>query len=105
MTITVDITPEVQAELARLAACRGEPVEDYAARLIEEAVHLPTPPQNKSLKEVFETVRGLADDADFSHNPSTARPIDLSRTDICSTPLLLRRPPTLRAMPLPARCG
>jgi predicted HicB family RNase H-like nuclease len=41
MTITVDITPEVQAELARQAAARGSAVEAYAASLIEEAVHLP----------------------------------------------------------------
>jgi len=32
----------------------------------------------KSLREVFETVRGLADDIDFSRNPSTGRPVDLA---------------------------
>ena len=39
MTITVDISPEVQAELARQAAARGSAVEAYAATLLEEAVH------------------------------------------------------------------
>jgi uncharacterized protein (DUF433 family) len=39
MTITVDIAPEVEAELARQAVSCGRPVEDYAARLLEEAVH------------------------------------------------------------------
>jgi hypothetical protein len=41
MTITVDVTPEVQAELARQAAARGRAIEAYAASLLEEAVHLP----------------------------------------------------------------
>ena len=82
MTITVDIRPEVQAELARQAAAHGRPVEAYAASLLEKAVHLPAgvsqPSLGKSLREVFETVRGLADDIEFSRNPSTGRPIDLS---------------------------
>ena len=47
MTITVDIKPEVQAELARQAAAHGRALEAHAASLLEEAVHLPsdrTPP-------------------------------------------------------------
>ena len=82
MTITVDIRPEVEAELARQAASRGKRVEAYAASLLEEAVHLPSDatqtPRGKSLREVFEAVRGLADDVEFSRNPSTGRPVDLS---------------------------
>jgi hypothetical protein len=65
MTITVDIKPEVQAELARQAASNGKPLEDYAARLLEEAVHLPaesTDPEaqrdGRSLVEVCAMVRG-----------------------------------------------
>ena len=42
MTITVDIKPEVEAELARQAALLGKPVEAYAATVLEEAVHLPS---------------------------------------------------------------
>ena len=82
MTITVDIRPEIEAELARQAALRGSKVEAYAASLLEEAVQHPfdatQPLHGKSLREVFETVRGLADDVDFSRNPSTGRPVDLS---------------------------
>jgi hypothetical protein len=37
MTITIDIRPEVEAELARQAAARGSAIEAYAARLLEEA--------------------------------------------------------------------
>lgn len=84
MTLTIDIRPEVQAALARQAAARGRAVESYAASLLEEAaqlpaVHDPPPaPPPKSLREVFEAVKGLADDVDFSRNPSTGRPVDLS---------------------------
>jgi len=35
MTITVDIAPEVQAELARQAVAHGRPVEEYAASLLD----------------------------------------------------------------------
>ncbi len=84
MTITVDIRPEVQAELARQATAHGRAIEAHAASLLEEAVHLPAadqPPRDlprTSLREVFEAVRGSADDVDFSRNPSTGRPVDLS---------------------------
>ncbi len=87
MTITVDIRPEVQVELARQAAAQGRPVEAYAASLLEEAVHLPAEAVNnaekrnregrKSLVEVCAMVRGLTDDVDFSRNPSTDRPVEL----------------------------
>jgi hypothetical protein len=88
MTITVDITPEVSAALARQAAEHGRAVEAYAASLLEEAVH-PTADAvtnaekrkregAKSLVEVCAMVRGLTDDVDFSRNPDTGRPIDLS---------------------------
>ena len=87
MTITVDIRPEVQAELARQATARGRAVEAYAATLLEEAVHLPAetltsaerrkPEGRRSLVEVCAMVRGLTDDVDFSRNPSTDRPVDL----------------------------
>ena len=41
MTITFDISPEVQAELACQAAAYGRAIEAHAASLLEEAVHLP----------------------------------------------------------------
>jgi hypothetical protein len=75
VTITVDIKPEVQVEFARQAAAHGRAVEAYAASLLEEAVDLSPgatrPPGGKSLWEVFEAVRGLADDIEFSRNPAT----------------------------------
>jgi hypothetical protein len=60
MTITVDVTPEVQAELARQAAAQGRPVEAYAASLLEEAVHLPGKPESTvPTKDVIEAIDRL----------------------------------------------
>ena len=86
MTMLIEIKPEVQAELSRQAAAQGVDVNAYAASLLEEAVHLPAEPAKgkierrtgQSLVEVCAMVRGLTDDVDFSRNPSTGRPVDLS---------------------------
>ena len=52
MTITVEVRPEVEAELARKDSMRGRPVEAYVATLLEEAVHLqPSPrPQEETAR-------------------------------------------------------
>jgi hypothetical protein len=86
MTITLDIRPEVQAELARQAASQGRALEAVAATLLEEAVHLLPPAASKApaknLVDLSEPVRGLLTDEEidviFSRNPSTSRPIDLA---------------------------
>ena len=78
MTITVDITPEVKAALARQAAARGRAVESYAASLLEEAVHLPTAhpaPPAKDMVELFAPLRGL--NLDFERDRDTGRDINL----------------------------
>jgi hypothetical protein len=78
MTITVDITPEVKAALAREAAARGRAVESYAASLLEEAVHLPTAhpaPPAKDMVELFAPLRGL--NLDFERDRDTGRDINL----------------------------
>ena len=86
MTITLDIPPELQAELARQAAALGRALEAYAASLLEEAAHgsAPTPTKvpAKNLLELSEPVRGLLTDDEidriFNRNPSVGRPVDLS---------------------------
>ena len=86
MTITVDVRPEVQAELTRQAAAQGRAVEAVAADLLEEAVQLlgasPATTSARNLIELSEPVRGLLTneeiDTIFRRNFSTARPIDLS---------------------------
>jgi hypothetical protein len=82
MSITIDIKPEVQAELTRQAAAQGRGLEAYAAGLLEEAVRLPSgPAQAANLVDLCEPIRGLLGDAEidrlFSRNPSTGRPVDL----------------------------
>ncbi len=88
MTIMIEIKPEVEAELSRQAAAQGVDVNAYAASLLEEAAHSPSVAKTaahsestnprKSLRDVFEAVRGLADDINFSRNPSVGRPVDLA---------------------------
>lgn len=86
MTITLDIRPELQAELARQAAAQGRAIESVAADLLEEAVQLPAlapgPRTGQLVIDAFKELRGLLteDEIDrlFRRKPSTARPIDLS---------------------------
>jgi hypothetical protein len=91
MTITVDVSPEVEAELARRANMRGKPVEDYVATLLEEAVHLPPappqeqtarpkgqrPPGRKSLAELFAESPFSGLDLDFERDPDLGRDVEL----------------------------
>jgi hypothetical protein len=97
MTITLDIRPEVQAELARQAAASGCALETHAARLLEEAAHVPGADTRLTaaaeahsakgqtgqlLIDALADIRGLLTDEEvdrmFARNPSTARPIDFS---------------------------
>ncbi len=82
MTITVEIRPEVQAELAAQAAARGMGVAAYAATLLEQAARQASPepkdqaapskrqrlPGRKSLAELFaeSPLKGL--DLDFGRS-------------------------------------
>jgi hypothetical protein len=82
MTLTLDIRPEVQAELARQAAAQGRPLETYAAGILEEAAQLPSgAAPNANLIDIGESVRGLLSDEEidrlFTRNPSTGRPVHL----------------------------
>jgi hypothetical protein len=64
MTITLDIKPEVQAELARQAAAQGSELESYAARLLEEAVHVPAAANKLNQDRLENTLREMGQ---FSH--------------------------------------
>jgi hypothetical protein len=79
MTITVDIRPEVQAELARQAAASGMGIDAYAASLLEEAAHLPAgghpAPPAKDMVELFAPLRGL--NLDFERDRDAGRDIEL----------------------------
>jgi hypothetical protein len=65
MTITVEIKPEVQAELATQAAARGMDVPAYAAAILEQAAQQePLEPKNRSIEEFERTLDRIAQ---FSH--------------------------------------
>ena len=88
MQITLEITPEAQAELSRQAAISGRGPEAHAATLLLEALHVPLPGQlpapgdgvtfGQRLVEVCAMISGMTEDIDFSRDPSTWRPLDLS---------------------------
>jgi hypothetical protein len=44
MTITIELAPELRAELARQAATQGVGIDAYAASLLEDAAHRPAAP-------------------------------------------------------------
>ena len=84
MTITVEISPEVEAELARKAAARGVDVPAYVTTLIEQAAQpeavrpkYQRPEGRKSLVDLFAESPLYGLDLDFSRNKSTGRPFDL----------------------------
>jgi len=83
MTITLDVKPETRDELARQAAVSGKPLEVHAAALLEEAASQSSNELLQNLRpmgliEICAMVKGLTDDLDFSRNPSTGRPVDIS---------------------------
>ncbi len=79
MTITVDIAPEVQAELARQAAALGRALEVYAASLLEEAARVPSAAPSeapaKDMVELFAPLRGI--NIDFQRDRDPGRDIVL----------------------------
>jgi hypothetical protein len=80
MTITLEIRPEIELELARQAAAHGLEVDAYAASLLEEAAtSSPKPfaakPRAKNMVELFEPIRGL--NLDFERDRDPGRDIVL----------------------------
>ena len=70
MTITIELAPELQAELVRQAARQGVRVDAYAASLIESAAGLSNGPAlvvdrpgssepSREVAEAIETLRGF----------------------------------------------
>jgi hypothetical protein len=84
MTITVDIKPEVQAELERKAAACGVDVPAYVATLIEQAAQPEAvrpkyrrPAGRKSLAQLFAESPFAGLDMDFERDPDLGRDIEL----------------------------
>jgi hypothetical protein len=65
MTITINIKPEVEAELARQAEIRGMDVPEYAATLLEQAAK-PTQSQvtDRSIEEFEKSLDRIAQFSD-----------------------------------------
>ena len=80
--MTIQITrPEVEAMIRqRLRTGAFKDAEDVIWHALRSSPPEPATAQSleKVLREVFESIRGLADDVDFGRNPSTGRAIDLS---------------------------
>jgi hypothetical protein len=80
MTITLDIRPETQDELARQAAAHGMGLELFAASLLEKAAYDPSvnpalSATAKDMVELFAPLRGL--NLDFERDRDTGRDINL----------------------------
>ena len=78
--MNIQITkPEVEALInQRLQSGKFRDAEDVILQALQSSPSRPPAvDQAKSLREVFEAVRGLADDIDFSRNPSKGRAVDL----------------------------
>ena len=79
MTITLDITPELRAELARQAATQGRAIEAVAATLLAGAIQFPAvappKPPAKDMVELFSPLRGL--NIDFERDKDPGRDVRL----------------------------
>jgi len=83
--MTIEITaPEVEAIIQQRLRDGGfKNAEDVILQALQSFPEAHTRGDaavrsNRSLREVFESVKGLADDLDFSRNSSVGRPVNLS---------------------------
>lgn len=85
--MTIQITkPELEALIyQRLQTGVFKDAEDVILHALQSSPEKPVATQQsagapsvRSLRDVFEAVRGLADDIDFTRNPSAGRPVELS---------------------------
>lgn len=78
MTITIEVKPEVEAELAAQAAARGMDVQAYAASLLEEAAHpAEKPAAKKNLVEFLRESPLVGLELGLERDKDTGRDIEL----------------------------
>jgi hypothetical protein len=78
MTITIEIKPEVEAELAAQAAARGMEVGAYAASLLEQAAQPSKEEQRQeTLSEFFINSPLAGSGINLERDKDTGRDIDL----------------------------
>ena len=83
--MTIQITkPELEALInERLQSGAFKDAEDVILQALQSSAPQSKTPRSettpqKTLEQLFAPIRGMADDLDFSRNPSTGRPVDLS---------------------------
>lgn len=76
MTITIEIKPEIEAELAAQAAACGMNVPAYAAALLERATQ-PAPKPKKGLVEFLRESPLMGLELDLERDKDTGRDIEL----------------------------
>lgn len=85
MSITLDLTPELEAALRVRAEAQGLPLNAYVERIVEREAGLPSSPSprptGQALVDACAKVRGLLTDNEvdalFSRSRSSSRAIDL----------------------------
>ncbi|MDQ2947144.1 MAG: hypothetical protein M3Y27_14605 [Acidobacteriota bacterium] len=76
MTV-IELPDDQAAVLKAKAAAQGLTLEDWFKQLAGPDISAPPTAAPGSLDAMFAKIRGLADDIDFSRNPSTTRPLEL----------------------------
>jgi hypothetical protein len=78
MNLTIEIPDDRAARYRKVAQRRGLTVDRWMLEVAEESARSDSEVSPKpTLAEVFAKVRGLADDVDFSRDPSPGRDIVL----------------------------
>jgi hypothetical protein len=88
MSITLDLTPEIEQALRLRAEAQGLPLSDYVAQIVEREAGLasrPSPrPTGQALVDACAKLRGLLTDDEvdalFSCGRSSSRAVDLGCT-------------------------
>jgi hypothetical protein len=77
MTLTIEIKPEIEAELAAQAAARGMDVRAYAAQLLETAAHADEQSTSKNFVEFLRQSPLVGVELNLERDKDTGRDIDL----------------------------
>ena len=78
MNVVIEIPDDRAASFQKEAQARGLTVDRWLLELAEQnAPAIPAEASKATLGEIFAKVRGLADDVDFSRDPSPGRDVIL----------------------------
>lgn len=78
MNVNIEIPEDRAASFQKQAQARGLTVDRWLLELAEQnAPAIPVEPSKATLAEIFAKASGLADDLDFSRDPSPGRDVIL----------------------------